>query len=74
MRIDDIMWEFYKDWHPKKLDNVMSSMMDLGRLFVENDPNTMMLRLQKRLQVHREFNKEEVKSPKRYVCGTKTDI
>ena len=73
-QIDEIVWAFYEDWKSRKPHHFMSAMKDLGRLFDENEPNDMMLRLQKRLQVHREFNKEEVKSPKRYVCGTKTDI
>ena len=53
-QIDEIVWVFYEDWKARKPVNFMSAMKDLGRLFDENDPNEMMLRLKKRLQVHRQ--------------------
>ena len=84
-QLDEIVWAFYEDWQSKKPDNFMSAMKDLGRLFDENDPNEMLLRLHNRLQVHRQNVKQErdsmkhvwsadTESPPKQVRNTKKDI
>ena len=84
-QLDEIVWAFYEDWKSRKPHHFMSAMKDLGRLFDENDPNEMLLRLHNRLQVHRQNVKQErdsmksvwrtdPESPPKQVRHTKKDI
>ena len=64
--IDEIVWAFYKDWttrtRPRSPVAFMSALKDLGRLFDENDPDEMLLRLHNRLKVLRQILTERKSS------------
>ena len=51
-QIDEIVEALYEDWIYRKLDNFMPALEELALLFEGNDPEEMMQRFQKRIQVH----------------------